>query len=232
MLKDLKRKISTLKDPERAKKLQRFFKTGKGEYAEGDRFIGLTVPQSRSLAKEYSTLSLSEVQTLLKSEIHEERLIALIILVGKYSRGDVQDREKIYKFYLKNTKYINNWDLVDLSAEHIVGAYLFDKDRTVLHSLALSSNLWERRIAILSTFHFIKHQESKETLYLAKRLLSDEHDLIHKAVGWMLREVGKRVNKKDLTRFLDVNASKMPRTMLRYALEHLSVQERRHYMNL
>ncbi|MBV2169983.1 MAG: DNA alkylation repair protein [Bdellovibrio sp.] len=232
MLKDLRKDISKLQDPDRAKNLRRFFKTGKGEYGEGDLFVGLNVPQSRSLAKKYATLSLREIQTLLKSKIHEERLIALFILVGKYSRGSQRDQEKIYKFYLKNTKYINNWDLVDLSAERIVGAYLYDKDRKVLRRLATSSNLWERRIAVLSTFHFIKHQESQETLRLAKVLLKDEHDLIHKAVGWMLREVGKRVSKKDLKGFLDVHAAKMPRTMLRYALEHLSPQERRHYMDL
>ncbi|WP_415063966.1 DNA alkylation repair protein [Bdellovibrio sp.] len=232
MLKDLRKDISKLQDPDRAKNLRRFFKTGKGEYGEGDLFVGLNVPQSRSLAKKYATLSLREIQTLLKSKIHEERLIALFILVGKYSRGSQRDQEKIYKFYLKNTKYINNWDLVDLSAERIVGAYLYDKDRKVLRRLATSSSLWERRIAVLSTFHFIKHQESQETLRLAKVLLKDEHDLIHKAVGWMLREVGKRVSKKDLKGFLDVHAAKMPRTMLRYALEHLSPQERRHYMDL
>lgn len=207
---------------DKAKTLQRFFKTGKGEYAEGDVFIGVMVPNIRKVAKKYSDLAISETLTLLHSKIHEERLVALFILLAKYKNGDEKLKDKIYKLYLANTKYINNWDLVDLTAEHIVGSYLINKPKQTLYDLAKSSNLWEKRISIISTFAYIKRGESKETFKIAKMLLHDEHDLIHKAVGWMLREVGKRVSYDEELIFLKKYYKTMPRTMLRYAIERFS----------
>lgn len=218
--------------PERIAALKGFFKTGPGGYGEGDTFIGISVPQSRLFAKKYFALSLSDVQVLLRSKIHEERLIALLILVARFKKGDASEQKKIFDLYIKNTSFINSWDLVDTSAEHIVGAYLFNKSRKLLSDLVKSKDLWQRRIGMMSTFHFIKKGESKEALRLAKALIRDEHDLIHKASGWMLREVGKRVSEKDLRDFLDQHADKMPRTMLRYAIEKLSSQDRQHYMGL
>nr|WP_295906108.1 DNA alkylation repair protein [uncultured Bdellovibrio sp.] len=232
MVKEIQKDIRKSADATRAKNLKRFFKTGPGEYGEGDVFIGLTVPQSRAFAKKYFATPLKDLEALLKSEIHEERLIALIILSNRFLKGDEREKFQIYKLYLKNTKYINNWDLVDTSAEYIVGGYLYDKDRKVLQKLAKSKSLWERRIAMLSTFHFIKKGECKETLRIAKILLKDEHDLIHKASGWMLRELGKRVSEKELRGFLEKYASKMPRTMLRYSIEKFSSKDRRYYLDL
>ncbi|HEY1080062.1 MAG TPA: DNA alkylation repair protein, partial [Bdellovibrio sp.] len=188
-------------------------------------------PQSRLFAKKYFALSLSDVQVLLRSKIHEERLIALLILVARFKKGDASEQKKIFDLYIKNTNFINSWDLVDTSAEHIVGAYLFDKSRKLLSDLVKSEDLWQRRIGMMSTFHFIKKGESKEALRFAKTLIRDEHDLIHKASGWMLREVGKRVSEKDLRKFLDQHADKMPRTMLRYAIEKLSPADRRYYLD-
>lgn len=230
MLAKIQKDIRSHKDESRRKSLQRFFKTGPGEYAEGDIFIGLTVPQSRTLAKKYAEIPLQSIEGLLKSKIHEERLIALLILTKRFADADEKEQTRIYKLYLKSTKYINNWDLVDTSAEYIVGPYILNRDRKVLDKLAQSKLIWDRRIAMLSTFHFIKQKESKETLRLAKILLQDEQDLIHKAVGWMLREVGKRVSEKDLLKFLDEHAVKMPRTMLRYSIERLSLKDRKRYM--
>ncbi|WP_374079778.1 DNA alkylation repair protein [Bdellovibrio bacteriovorus] len=232
MLKEIQKDIRKLANSTRSKNLQRFFKTGPGEYGADDVFIGLSVPQSRAFAKKYFSEPLKDIEALLKSKIHEERLIALIILANRFGKADEKEQTKIYKIYLKNTKYVNNWDLVDTSAEYIVGAYLYERDRTVLQKLAKSESLWERRIAMLSTFHFIKKGESKDTLRIAKILLNDEHDLIHKASGWMLREMGKRVSEKELRRFLDKYASKMPRTMLRYSLEKLSTKDRQYYLDL
>ncbi|WP_413944540.1 DNA alkylation repair protein [Bdellovibrio sp. HCB-162] len=232
MVKEIQKDIRKSADATRAKNLKRFFKTGPGEYGEGDVFIGLTVPQSRAFAKKYFATPLKDLETLLKSEIHEERLIALIILSNRFAKAEEREKFQIYKLYLKNTKYINNWDLVDTSAEYIVGGYLYDKDRKVLQKLAKSKSLWERRIAMLSTFHFIKKGECKETLRIAKILLKDEHDLIHKASGWMLREMGKRVSEKELRGFLEKYASKMPRTMLRYSIEKFSSKDRRYYLDL
>ena len=224
----LREEISKEKDEKRAEVNKRFFKTGKGEYGEGDVFIGLSVPKSRKIAIKYSALSLGEVQKLLSSKIHEERLIALEILVYKYE-NNLEDRKKIFEFYLANTKFINNWDLVDLSAEYIVGDYLFDKDKKILYELVKSPSLWERRISIISSFNFIKRRKFEDSLKLSKILLNDSHDLIHKAVGWMLREIGKR-DEEILRKFLNDNYDKMPRTMLRYAIERFSDEERKGFM--
>ncbi|MFA6136393.1 MAG: DNA alkylation repair protein [Candidatus Paceibacterota bacterium] len=221
--------INKLKSSYRAKVSQSFFKTGKGQYGEGDIFIGLTVPQCRMLSKKYLDLSKSEVGKILKSKIHEERLIALLILVEKFSKGDNKKRKEIFDFYLKNIKYINNWDLVDLSADKIVGAYLLDKDKNILLKLVLSKNIWERRISVISTFNFIKNGKFDWTLKISKILLNDSHDLIQKAVGWMLREVGKKSIAVEKT-FLNKYYRKMPRTMLRYAIERFSEKERQKYL--
>lgn len=227
---ELQERLAALGDARVAAASQRFFKTGPGEYGEGDRFRGIRVPALRALAKEYQSTSLPEVERLLGSAFHEDRLLALLILVRLYSRGDETAREEIYRLYLKCTRFINNWDLVDSSAEHVVGAHLRDKSRAPLGRLAKSADLWERRIAVLATFHFIKRGEFQETLDLARTLLSDREDLMHKAVGWMLREVGKR-DPEALERFLQENRQRMPRTMLRYAIEKFSEEKRREYLS-
>lgn len=211
--------------------LQRFFKTGPGQYSEGDIFIGLRVPTTRLLIKGYEFLELSEIQKLLSSKIHEHRLAALLILVKKFSGADEALRKKIYELYLKNSKNINNWDLVDSSAEHIVGGYLADKSKAILKKLAKSKLLWERRIAVLATFHYIKKGRAQENFEIAQMLLKDEHDLIHKAVGWMLREVGKRCSRPMEETFLKKHYKMMPRTMLRYAIEHFPADLKKFYMN-
>jgi 3-methyladenine DNA glycosylase AlkD len=229
MLTDIKSEISKLADSKKAILLQKYFKTGKGEYAQGDIFIGLTVPQSRLIAKKYSDLSLEDIEILLHSKIHEERLIALLIMIFKFKRADDNIKKQIYNLYLSNTKCINNWDLVDLSSRDIVGAYLFDKPRDQLYKLAKSDNLWERRISIISTFYFIARKEYKESIKIANILLNDSHDLIHKAVGWTLREVGKK-DKDELIRFLKEHYKVMPRTMLRYAIEKFPLQKRKAYL--
>ena len=228
-LSDVKAVLSRYADKERAKTLQRFFKTGKGQYAEGDVFIGVTVPVMRKIAKKYLELELDIVVVLLKSPIHEERLLSLLILVLKFQKGDLISKKKIYSLYLKNTKYINNWDLVDLTAKQIVGSFLFDKDRKPLYKLAKSNNLWDRRIAILSTFYFIGKNDFTDTLKLSEILLTDNHDLIHKAVGWMLREIGKR-NLTVEREFLAKYSKIMPRTMLRYAIEKFPEQKRKQWL--
>ncbi len=213
--------------------LARFFKTGPGQYGAGDVFLGIKVPVTRKIALKYIDLDFPAISKLLASEYHEARLAALLILVAKYQKTkDRKVKEKIAKFYLRHTKRINNWDLVDLSAPKILGDYFWaaaQKDE-ILHKLARSKNLWERRIAMLSTFAFIQKGRADESLVIAKQLLSDEHDLMHKAVGWMLREVGKRVSKKKLTSFLDKEIKNIPRTALRYAIEHFSPAEREHYL--
>lgn len=230
-LSQLQKEVQCQADSSRAVVLQRFFKTGKGQYAEGDVFLGLTVPQSRKIAKKFAfALNLKELDTLMKSSKHEERLIALLILMAQFQEGTEIDQKRIFKLYLKNSRNVNNWDLVDTSAPAIVGGYLLKRDRAELMKLAKSPNLWQRRISILATFHFIQHGEFADTLKLAKVLLKDDHDLIHKAVGWMLREMGKRVSTEKLLKFLDQYASKMPRTMLRYSLEKLPVEKRKYYM--
>jgi 3-methyladenine DNA glycosylase AlkD len=216
-------------EPERVPILQRFFKTGPGEYAEGDVFLGVTVPRTREVATAFADLSLSDVHKLLHSRLHEERLLALLILVRKYQRGDPVVREKVFNLYLSNLEWINNWDLVDVSAEHIIGAQLIERDRRVLHTLAASRSLWRRRVAIIATFHFIKRNDFSETLSLAEKLLQDEHDLIHKAVGWMLREIGKRDRSVE-EYFLRKHSRQMPRTMLRYAIEKFPEPLRQAYL--
>ncbi|MFA5175991.1 MAG: DNA alkylation repair protein [Candidatus Nanoarchaeia archaeon] len=228
MLKDIKNDFNSLKNPEKAKKLAGFFKTAKGEYGYGDNFLGIIVPEQRKLAKKYPNLSLENLQELLSSNIHEYRLTSLFILISKYKKAD-SEKEKIFKFYLKNTKNINNWDLVDLSAPNIVGHYLNDKDKNILYKLAKSDNLWEKRIAILSTYTFIRNNQFEHTLNISEILLKNKHDLIHKAVGWMLREVGKR-NLGTEENFLKKYYKEMPRTMLRYAIEKFPENKRQFYL--
>ncbi len=227
----LKKDIRAQADPEKAKFLMRFFKSGPGEYGEGDKLLGVIVPKSRLLAKKhYKELSLSEAEELLHSPFHEERLIALFVLIHKFNKGDKATQASVYKVYCRSTKWINNWDLVDTSAPQIVGAYLQERDRAQLYKWSGSKLLWERRISILSTQAFIRKGSFDDTLKISKLLLGDEHDLIHKAVGWMLREVGKKDRSAEIA-FLDLHAKRMPRTMLRYALEHFPEKIRRHYMS-
>ncbi len=230
MIEELQKETKKLGDKERAIHSQRFFKTGKGEYGEGDVFYGLTNPTCHLLANKYKELPIEEIQELIKSKIHEERLIALLILVYQYQRSDQKTKEKIYKLYLKYTKYINNWDLVDLSAHKIIGNYLLNKNIYILETLANSKNLWEKRISMISTFAFISKNNPKPTLEIVKILLHDSHDLIHKAVGWSLREVGKRCGEDIEREFLDKYAVTMPRTMLRYAIERLDKNIRHEYL--
>lgn len=218
--------FAELADPRKAKILSRFFKTGKGEYGEGDVFLGLTVPEQRALSKKYANLPRSDLSKLLNSKIHEKRLTALLIMVAQFENN----KKEIFDFYLKNIDRINNWDLVDLSAPNIVGAYLFDKKRNELYNLAKSENLWARRISILSTFYFLREHDYSDTIKISEILLFDKHDLIHKATGWMLREMGKR-DQKVLVQFLSKHTSKMPRTMLRYAIEKFSPNVRKKYLN-
>lgn len=228
---EVRKELKSMADPDKAAILQRYFKTGLGQYGEGDIFIGVTVPQSRKVAKKFSQLQLVEVKTLLYSRIHEERLVALLILALRYSSSASSSREEneeIVKFYLDNIKQVNNWDLVDLSAPNILGAHLIDRDRRLLYRLARSENVWERRIAILATYHFIRNGDFSDTLKIAEMLLQDRHDLIHKAAGWMLREVGKRDVASEEA-FLEKHHSVMPRTMLRYAIERLPESKRRRY---
>ncbi|MFA5953828.1 MAG: DNA alkylation repair protein [Candidatus Pacearchaeota archaeon] len=229
MLNELISEIKSHENPEKAKIFQRFFKTGKGEYGEGDVFIGLTVPISRSIAKKYSNLNLSKIQELLKNKIHEYRLIGLLILNYKFEKADEKNKEEIFNFYLKNTKYINNWDLVDLTASRIVGRFLFEKDKKTLYKLVHSENLWEKRISIISTLYFISKNEFQEALAISELLLKDKHDLIHKAVGWMLREIGKR-NKEVLVKFLNQHYNQIPRTTLRYSIEKFPEVERKKWL--
>jgi 3-methyladenine DNA glycosylase AlkD len=226
---DLQNELAQLGNPEAATILQRFFKTGPGEYAEGDRFRGIKVPVLRAVVKKYSDLELSELEQLLHSEFHEDRLVALLIMVRQFERGDEKLGALIYKLYLKNTSLINNWDLVDSSAPQIVGGYLWERDRKPLYRLARSRGLWERRISILATAFFIRRGDFDDTLAIAEVLLGDRHDLIHKAVGWMLREIGKRSFSTE-QEFLERHAAIMPRTMLRYAIEKFPEPERRRYM--
>lgn len=219
MLEQLRKDLRNSADPQKARLLQRFFKTGPGEYGHGDIFLGIVVPKQRKIASTYADLPLNNCRKLLHSKIHEERMAALLILVDRFKRADEKEREAIYRFYLANTRWINNWDLVDLSAHRIVGAYLLDKPKTVLASLARSKNLWERRIAIVATFAEINRGKPQYSLKIARILLHDRHDLIHKAVGWMLREVGKRCSQQAEESFLRKYCRRMPRTMLRYAIE-------------
>lgn len=209
---------------------QGFFKTGKGEYGEGDLFLGIRVPVIRKWVREYRLLSLGEVLELLKSPFHEVRLLAVLLMVAKYSaKKDKDGKAAIYQAYLSHTRYINNWDIIDTSAMHIVGAHLVERSRKPLFKLARSKNLWERRIGIMATFHFIKKGDFSDTLAIAEILLTDREDLIHKAVGWMLREVGNRDPKVEKA-FLNKHYQNMPRTMLRYAIEKFPEAERQAYL--
>ncbi len=226
----IKKELRVFANPQKAEILSRFFKTGKGEYGEGDKFLGVVVPQQRIIAKRYKDLKFLEIEKLLYSKYHEERLTALLILTYQYLEALLKDQFRIYNFYIKHSKQINNWDLVDLTAPNIVGAWLFDKDRRILFDFAKSDNLWQRRIAIVSTFYFIRRQDYFDTIKLAKLLLNDKHDLIHKATGWMLREVGKNCGTEILIDFLNKYQDKMPRTMLRYAIEKLPVKIRTNYL--
>ena len=230
MLSKIKQDLQNLTDPIRAKHSQRFFKTGPGEYGEGDQFIGITMPNLRKVTKQHLSLPLKEVETLLHSKIHEHRMAALVIWTYQYEKADQKTREQIYKAYLNNTKYINNWDLVDVTTPRIVGQHLFNRDRKILYTLANSNNLWEKRISILATFWFISKNQFDDTLKIAKILLDDPHDLIHKAVGWALREVGKRDQIVE-EQFLKKHYKTMPRTMLRYAIERFEETLRKQYLH-
>ena len=222
----VKEELKNLGNPEQAKLLQGFFKTGPGQYGEGDIFLGIKVPVQRKVAKKYKDLPLQEIQQLLDSKIHEHRLVGLLILVYNYEKS--KKKEKV-DFYLSNTRNINNWDLVDLTANKILGDYLLDKNRSLLYNLAKSSDLWEKRISMISTAAFIKENDFNDTLKISEILLNDKHDLIHKAVGWMLREVGKKDQDVE-EKFLKKYYKNMPRTMLRYAIEKFEESKRKAYL--
>lgn len=233
MLPELKKELNSLADPMQAKILQRFFKTGRGEYGEGDIFLGIKVPIQRKLAKKYLGLKLNDIQKLLNSKIHEERLVGLLILVSQYNKTrDSKKKREIFYFYLNNTAKINNWDLVDLSAPNIAGDYLLNNysKKNILYKLARSKNLWEKRISIVSTFAFIRQKKFEDTLAISEILLGDTHDLIHKAVGWMLREVGKK-DQNVLEEFLKKNYNNLARTTLRYAIERFEEKKRKSFLS-
>jgi 3-methyladenine DNA glycosylase AlkD len=227
----VKQELKKAANPEKAIILSRFFKTGVGQYGEGDKFLGVVVPAQRIVAKKFKDLPLAEVDQLLQSPYHEHRLTALLILVEQFKNAAEAEQAKLVKFYLAKTKFINNWDLVDLSTPKILGEWLVaHPDSKLLEKLADSKNLWERRIAVLACFAFIRRGELKQIFYLAEKLMDDKHDLMHKAIGWMLREAGKR-DEKALRKFLDKYCCKMPRTMLRYAIEKFGEEERRKFLN-
>ena len=229
LLNSLQKNLRELANPELASHSQRFFKTGKGGYGEGDLFLGIRVPALRQHAKKHIHYTLSDIKEVLKSKYHEERLCALMILVLKFSKGTEEEKSEIYNFYIGNAEYINNWDLVDSSAQYIVGAYLESREKQIIYDMARSQNLWERRIAIISTFHMIRKNSFTDALNISEILVSDKEDLIHKAVGWMLREIGKRDIKEEKI-FLDKYYRNMPRTMLRYAIERFPEMERKNYL--
>ncbi len=226
---NIQNELRRLSNKEIAEHSQRFFKTGKGQYGEGDKFLGIRVPVLRKIAKKYQGISIDECAQLLKSQFHEERLLSLLMLVAIFNKAYSKDREAVYTLYLDNTRFINNWDLVDSSAEHIVGAYLRVADKKPIYQLAKSDILWERRISIMSTFHFIKYNEFIDALRISKILLHDKEDLIHKAVGWMLREIGKRDIEAE-EEFLVKYYSQMPRTMLRYSIEKFPQNKKKRYL--
>lgn len=229
-VKEVHVRLQKLGNEQKAQFLKRFFKTGPGQYGEGDIFLGIRVPELRALANEYRHLTHREVPPLLRSPLHEERLFALLVLARTFSKGTEAVRAQIYELYMANTAYINNWDLVDLSAPQIVGAFLADRSKQPLYDFAGSSSLWERRIAVLATFHFIRSGKFSETLKIVKMLLADKEDLIHKAAGWMLREIGKRDLECEEV-FLREHCRGMPRTMLRYAIERFPESRRRMYLD-
>lgn len=228
---EIRRKLSARAEPSRVPGVSRFFKTGVGEYGEGDVFIGVRVPALREVCRECRDAGLPEIRTLLRSPVHEERALALLLLVDRFHRQDDSGRRLLYELYLSQTVFINNWDLVDCSAAAIVGGWLQERDRAPLDKLARSPSVWERRIAIVATFHFIRRGEFRDALRIADILLEDSHDLIHKAVGWMLREIGKRDGAAE-RRFLKTRAHRMPRTMLRYAIEKFPLAERQTYLRM
>lgn len=225
----IKKELASHARPDKARLLQSFFKTGPGQYGEGDIFIGVTVPETRSVAKSNLEIDENTLNKLLQSPIHEERLLALVIWVLRFKKADQSGKKSIFQAYLKSTKHINNWDLVDLSAPSIVGAWLLDKDKSLLYKLAKSKLLWERRIAIVSTYSMIKNGDFEPTIKICEMLLGDKEDLMHKACGWMLREVAKK-DKKVLEIFLEKHIKNMPRTMLRYAIERFPEKERKAYL--
>ncbi len=234
MLSELKKDLRDLTEPGRSINSQWFFKTGPGEYGEGDKFLGLTVPNTRLVAKKYKDLSMKDLQRLLNSKWHEERLLALIIMVNQFKKADEDAQNQLYELYLSNTGRINNWDLVDTSARDIVGGYIYQHQELLpkLAELAVSKLLWERRIAIIASSYFLGNGEPDVTIKLSETLLHDKEDLMHKAVGWMLREMGKRCDRQLLLDFLDQHAHEMPRTMLRYSIEHLDDSTRRKYLGM
>ena len=227
--KEITEHIFSLANPEIAEHSSRFFKTAEGEYGYGDKFLGIRVPVIRNVVKKYKNTPLSVAEKLLKSEYHEIRLFALLLLVFRFSKSEADEQENIYHLYLANTQYVNNWDLVDSSAHYIIGRYLENKDKSILYDFSKSESLWERRIAIMSTFYFIKRNHFSDTLRISEQLIYDQEDLIHKAVGWMLREIGNRDLNTEVT-FLTSFYKKMPRTMLRYAIEKFSKEERQKYL--
>lgn len=229
--KSIRTRLLSLEDKAKAKFFQGFFKTGKGEYGEGDRFLGLTVPTLRKLAKEYSDLSLPEIEKSLKSPFNEERLLALLILVRRFQKSDQSVKDKVVRLFLKNRRFVNNWNLVDSSAPYILGPHFFERDRKILVQMVKSKSLWDRRIAVLTSFYFIRQNDFADTFRFTEALLKDKEDLMHKACGWMLREIGKR-DLKALENFLRKHATRMPRTMLRYAIEHLPKIQRQSYLKL
>jgi 3-methyladenine DNA glycosylase AlkD len=230
MVKKILSVIQSHANPEKARALQRFFKTGKGEYAEGDIFLGLMVPVQRKIANQFRDISLNDVTQLLHSPVHEHRLIALFIMIDQFRRGDDATKKTIYDIYIANTNHINNWDLIDLSSPTIVGEYLREKDITTLYRFAQSGDLWKKRISILTLFTDIKYHRFERALSIAEILVHDKHDLIHKAVGWMLREIGKRGGQKEEEEFLKKHLATMPRTMLRYAIERFPEDKRQWYL--
>lgn len=227
----IRQELEAEADQDKASVVARFFKTGPGEYGEGDIFLGVIVPKQRLIAKRHRDASLADIGRLLKSKIHEERLTALLILTYQYPSATEEKKKEIYDFYLAHSSWVNNWDLVDATCPHIVGAYLHSHERSVPDKLVRSDNLWERRMAVLACFYFIKRGQADDFLQIAEKLLADKHDLIHKAVGWMLREVGKNCGEMILKSFIDKHRQEMPRTMLRYAIERLGENERKHYLN-
>ena len=225
------KQLRALGSPARARALLGYFKTGPGQYGAGDRFLGINVPQVRGLAREFATLPLDDIERLLDSSWHEARLLALVLMASRYAKSDTRTQEQIYRRYLRRTDRINNWDLVDTSAPQVVGAHLWRRSRAPLRRLAKSKSLWERRIAMVATQYFITRRDFDDAVAIAEMLLSDREDLIHKATGWMLREIGKR-DEATLLRFLDRHAAAMPRTALRYSIERLSPARKKQYMSV
>ena len=228
-VKEIQRELESFSAPEKKERLPYFFKTGKGQYGEGDKFLGVVVPDTRTIAKKYKAIPFEEIKKLLENEYHECRLCALLILVERFKKARGEERKEIVDFYLSHTSRINNWDLVDLSARDIVGEYLLNKDRSDLYKLAESDLLWDQRIAVVATFAFIRRGDLDDIFALSEKLLKHKHDLMHKAIGWMLREAGKK-DKDRLCLFLDHFHKEMPRTMLRYSIEKFTPEERTHYM--